>query len=365
MQVPWLIAALLSQVPPLPPVPAETAPELRFELAATFTLPDDDHLDNLNRPFRAVALRIPHAYVLERTGRLHVFEVPQAASPVEPQALRAIEDAGDGNDLIVRGDVLLCCRWGHLEAYSLADPAAPRHLGKFGPPRRYCTSQSIVGGEHAFVIGGNGIFRYDLGNPAEPRFVAAMESDHTSSTGCVAGGYLYVGELDVGQAGRQGITVYDVSDPARIREVAFLPTSRGPYDLFAVTGNRLLACLDADTTVHSGPEVHGNAALLDVADPFHPRLLWEQGNCGGRAAAMLRAGAAEYLVCNGDIFRLERDGLKSAAPFRGLRGTRRGFEFLNGSTADGLPYHGHGDGAYAALALDRVTLVIRALPRRP
>ena len=136
---------------------------------------------------------------------------------------------------------------------------------------------------------------------------------------------------------------------------------KDPYHLFALSSNRLLASLAADSLRHSGPSVHGNAALFDISEPSRPRLLYEQRDAGGRASSVLPTPAGEYFVCNGAVFSVGDDKLETAATFSELRRLGR-FMSLRGSTLDGAPYHGDSDGLYAALAMDHVAIVIRHSP---
>lgn len=358
----WLAAAL-ALVPPFPGQPEVKAPrEARphtFTRAATLILPMEERIRPPSRTFRSVALRMPFVYVLDREGALFVFKVPNKGKTDGLKAEKVLEDVGDGNDLAVLDDVLLCPRWGHLEVYSLEDPQTPKHLGKFGPDGRYYHTQDlIVHGDHAFLVGREGVVSYDVSDPASPQFLGVARSDRYGWTACITGDYLYVGSIEAGPEGGQGIAIFNVADPANIKEVSFVPTTRAPYHLFALREGRLLVSFDADSRIQRGRKVHGNSAVFDISNPEEPQLVFEQSDSGGRAATVLAIGEKEYFVCNGAIFSIRADELKTATTFSRLPPFGSGFLF-GGSTLDGAPYHGDSDGIHAALALDSVAVVIR------
>src|SRR5262249_27785332 len=138
---------------------------------------EDDPVGN-NRPLRSAVLRMPHAYVVDRTGDLYVFKAPRETTGKEVLPATVIRGAADRNDLKVVKDVLLCTHSGGLVAYSLKDPAAPRRLGRFGPDKKTYAGQTLVCAEKiAFLIGIDGISAYDLAEPATPRYLGTTPSD--------------------------------------------------------------------------------------------------------------------------------------------------------------------------------------------
>ena len=159
--------------------------------------------------FRSVAIKPPWAYVLDRDGSLFVFPIPGKAQPVEPSPITIVKDAGDGNDLKVVGQVLLCTRDGGIEAYSLKTPEKPKRMGLFGPEGEHAyRSQSLaIEGKRAFLLGRDAILAYDLSDPERPKCVSVLRTGRFGWTGCVAGRYLYVGEIHVERGDREGIAV--------------------------------------------------------------------------------------------------------------------------------------------------------------
>ena len=303
--------------------------------------------------FRSVAIKPPWAYVLDRDGSLFVFPIPGKAQSVEQSPTTIVKNAGDGNDLKVVGQVLLCTRDGAIEAYSLKIPGKPARLGLFGPDGKHAyRSQSLaIEGKRAFLLGRDAILAYDLSDPKRPKYVSVLRTGRFGWTGCVSGRYLYVGEIHVERGDRQGIAVYDVADLRNVRPAGFTPTRIAPYHLFALPGNCLLASQDDDSRfrISLGTTVDGNAALFSLSKPAQPVLLKEFAKCGGRTAALLQSEGGPFLICNGGVFAVAR-GMKQCSSID-----------LDGSTLDGLPYHGDDSGPFAALAMDRNVVVVRMM----
>lgn len=332
-----------------------------FEVIARLAVPDRTNFPQY-QAVRSVALHLPHAYVLHRTGELAVYVVegperckemirPDRVMPDEVGPCRIIPDVGDGNDLKIVNDVLICTRSGQLDVYSLKDPDQPRCLARVGPEKKRRFSPSLVIHDKlGFVLANDGILAYDLSAPAEPRFLGMTATDGSGRllVGRVLGRHLYIGGKT---ASGTGITVYDLTEPTHLRNVGFVPTARVPFQLFALPDKRLLVCEDSDSRFQFGTGIHGRAALYGLEDPTRPRRISERDRAGGRAATLMKLGDRWLLVCDGGVLAIEKDGFTDV------------FAYVSaGTTLDGLPYHGDSAGANAALALDRTTVVIG--PRR-
>jgi hypothetical protein len=358
-------AKLVGTVRPVSPLPSPSqpakpasdaarddfAPELpqSFEVVAKLPRPGDYQAGKLEA-FHSVALRIPWVYVLDRTGTLCIFRLPEGGPSKDLQPTKIVENTGDGDDLKIFGDVLLCTRSGALEAYQFEKPAEPRHLGTFGPKgRSHFQVQSIVRkGQFAFLLSGAAITSYDLTVPTKPKFLATFEAKHTGCVGAAQGNYLYVGQPG---GGHLGVSVYDVSAPNHPHEVAFVPLSHAPYCVFATPDRRLVVGMDGEGWSwgsESHISVNGRSAVFDFADPKRPRLIQEHDRSGGRTAALLNAKGKSYFACNGVIFAVTNDGLEPNTVFLPF-----------GTTLDGLPYRGDAEGNYAAVTADEMVLVLR------
>lgn len=326
---------------------AGTAPELRT--LASLVLPDKDRFAPNNHAFRSIALHMPTAYVGDREGDLYIFQVTDADSGQKKSAVKVVKDVGDGNDLKVVGETLLCTRNGSIEVYSLKSPEEPEHLGTFGPPRRLSSDSLVIGRGHAFLLGRHSIVSYELSNPAQPVLIKATELQQTPWTGCVVDNHLYAAESGEDPA-KTGVGVYNISKPDDIQRVGFMPTKTLAYAVHPLRDGRILASLDFGSLVLRGPGPHGSTVLMGLADPAHPNVLAEAPSSGGRASVVMTTQSQEYLVCDGAVLELQGNSLVRAFPL-----------YTNGSTLDGAAYHGDASGVYAALALDGRAVVIKLI----
>jgi len=346
-----LVGALLGVVQAV-----DKATEPTFEIAAKLKLPDEARFKN-DRAFRSVGLEMPWVYVLERSGNLYVFRVPENSRNLDIQSERIIEKVGDGNDLKVFGDYLVFSRNGGISVYSLKEPNNPEHVVDCSPERKDLSRFGIVrDAQRAFLVGKDSITCYDLADPAKPKLVGAQVVKCWGWTGCIVSKYLYVSEIRVEKDGRQGIVCFDISDPSQPKEVGFVKTERGPYELFALTDGRLLASLEAGSLTNIvtsfDPHVDGNAAIYDLSTRTKPSLVSTFARSGGRSSSHMKGKSRSYFVCNGGVFRITEKGLENCFSF-----------FTEGSNLDGLPYHGDADTEFAAVAADGVVTVLRLLAK--
>jgi hypothetical protein len=358
-------AKLAGAVRPIFPLPADTqpakpahdpgrddfAPELpqSFEIMATLPRPGEYQAGKLEA-FRSVALRLPWVYVLDRTGTVCVFRLPKNGPAKDLQPTKILENLGDGDDLKVFGDVLVCTRLGALEAYRLKNPTEPVHIGTFGAKTwLHFEDQRIVrNGPFAFLLCGTTIQSYDLTVPAQPKLLAKFQAKQSGWVGAADGNYLYVGQVS---GGHLGVCVYDVSSPKLPLEVGFVPLSHPPYSVFVTPQRRLVVGMydgKSEWISESHIVVNGRSAVFDLADPKRPRLTKQYDRSGGVTAALLNAKGQSYFACNGVVFALTKDGLEPNSVFLPL-----------GTTMDALPYHGDSEGNYAAVTTDQVVQVLR------
>jgi hypothetical protein len=312
--------------------------------------------------FRSVAMRIPWVYVLNRTGSLYIFQVSKNDHEKLLNPTKVMDDLGDGNDLKIVDDVLICTCKGALQVYSLKNPGEPRALGRFGPEKEYASETIVCHSKLAFVICKSSILSYDVSTPSKPKFLGANQANGYGWTGFVSERYLYVGEIRLNGTGRQGISIYDVSEPTQIKEVAFVSTTRAPYHIFGISPTQVLTSLEGDSRPHvvtpDNITVNGNSAWFNTTKASQPVLVKEFSEAGGTPTTVLTSEGKEYLVCQGVVFSIEMESLKRCFSFQA--GCVSPDHILyHGTTLDATPYHGTSDGMYAALPLGDVTIVLR------
>ena len=343
--------------PPPPPAPEPPVPPLddQWQVVAQMT---SSRLKpgQLNRDFRAVALHLPYVYAINSisftSGDLVVFKLP-AEHPQPGASLQLIEDcgliedAGDGGDLCVIGDTLLCTHLGGLKVFSLADPAQPRYVTRVGPSRSRLSHSLIRRGELACLVGetdnitpASYLSVFDLSRPAEPRPISLSLINDRVWSGCASGAYLYLGALKVWDNERSGVAVFDLANPETPRQVGFVETEL-PYHVFpTIAGKQLVAVAD------------GYMQPLSLAEPTKPALLGpafrikEGGDRAGRSAALVERGKYERIVCLQQVYAVEEKG------FRPM------FRFNCWNVGSGLPHHGRAQNGYVALPTQQYVYIL-------
>ncbi len=298
---------------------------------------------DFKQSIRAVALRRPYAYVLDRSGGLWVFKLPDKAGEKPTEALEEvgrIAGAGDGNALTVIGDALLCSHDGSLAVFSLKDPARPERRGKFGSeaPAR---SQSIVRlGGRVVLVGPGALSVFDVSNPAEPRHLGTTRAARYQWNGCAVGDRLYVAEADIpipgGMKPRRGIAIYDPGDPRELKELAFVETTGTPYHFLPVGKDRLAVLMD------------GTAQLFSTADPLQPAPLGKAVPASARTGAVLDIGGKTYLSTGRELFRIDDQNLVCIGAIGSV------------GNPDGFPYQASTEGDCAAIPGSQAVVVLRA-----
>jgi hypothetical protein len=314
------------------------------ELVAHLRLPNSDP----RGAFRAVALNLPWVYALERSGSLVIFRLRERANEADPSVVRVLKDAGDGHALQVFGDVLVCTRHGHLDVYSLNDPANPRFLRRAGPNSKVLyDSHSIVRHANAvFVLGRDGILSYDVSVPARPRLLAVHDMLDGGWVGCMVNDILCVGDRK--HLGKVGIAIFDVSNPSQIREIGFAPAQRTIYGAAAISHNQVIVSMDPNPFVSTESLVHGAAALYDVTKPDQPVVVESFRDIGGRTTLTVpqRGGALVFSI--GAIHHFTHRNIEARLIFD-----------RPGTNRDGFPYHSDTAQGYVALTTDQEIAILK------
>ncbi len=359
-----LIASILSFVAPLRIGAAQESVAITKIAELEGVLPND-------ATFRAVALKTPWLYALDRDGDLKIYKVPRddmvdfaagfcrtfadllrlptdgaLGHPVQQlQLQKSINKAGDGNDLEILGDVLALTSRGKLAVFDLAEPSDPQLLGEFGPGSA-TNSQSIVrAGKIAFLLGSGTIASFDISQSHSPKHLATLQNDCGNWNGCYHGRFLYVSEVARPPKKRTGIAVYDVTNPIAITERHFVKTERPAYHLFVNRDDFLLASLDSKSIFHFSTNRHitvaGTTQIFELDDKTAPKSVAIVDSSGGRSALAMDYGDTTIMICNGLAFGSANRTLTKFYSF-----------FPKGHTLDGFPYHGDHYGQHAALVTD-------------
>ena len=131
----------------------------------------------------------------------------------------------------VPGDRVLRGRWDGLYIFDLADPASPRLLGHWPSPN-WIIDLVVVDGI-AYVALGSAVATVDVSDPAAPVTLGSVPSPGFAAHLDVAQGWAFVGYL--GEDGALGgIGLVDATDPGSLRWL----DGAGPFQM--VTGVRVV-----------------------------------------------------------------------------------------------------------------------------
>jgi hypothetical protein len=180
-------------------------------------------------PAASVDVEQGYAYVAAYFSGLHVIDVH---NPAEQRHVGEVDTTGDVVGMTVSGRIAYVCNEWHnnLYLYDIAVPSAPVQVGVINSGKCY---RMAVAGRYAYVpVQYDGLRIYDVGNPAQPRFVAQVDTPGRAQAVAVTDGYAYVADAYA------GLRVVDVSPPDQAREVGtVVPVGVDAYDV-AVAGSR-------------------------------------------------------------------------------------------------------------------------------
>jgi len=273
---------------------------------------------------RSAALHLPYVYVQHRltmgptTCDLLIAKIskrPDGSRQLE--AIGELKQVGDGSDLLVIGDALLCSKSGAIDVYSLTDPAHPTFMQTI--PSDHSSEHNI------FVVHDNSLFLlcagrfslFDVTKPLLPRFMTTLPFQPFLF---LYGGYVVDGRmyLSSAQKGHWGISIYDVSKAQEPQALGFVELGDDLiYQMLPVDSKRFVA-----TTTRA-------ITLFSLDDPLKPAPLGAPvafDKPSGRTAAMYTTGGRSFAIVNGTVYSVEQRELKKYG------------DFTWGGNADSFPY---------------------------
>ncbi len=194
------------------------------------------------------------------------LEVIDASLPTEPRLIGRLEvEDKDFKVDLLGNNVLLLGQDHGLSVIDVTRPESPRRVGEL---RLFWAHGIAVVRDHAFIVHhppGPGDASYlsavDLSQPSRPRIVAEIQTHDAAMDIVVKDGLAYVACI------YSGLWVADISDPARLREVAHLPLP-GIYRV-AIEGQTLVAGM----IYESGRVMNLALWAIDVSRPEDPVFL--------------------------------------------------------------------------------------------
>jgi len=213
-----------------------------------------------------------HAYLAAADAGLRVIDVSDPTQPHEvgagpPGTVNATQVTGFGS-------VAYLLDAGKLRAIDVSDPRHPRELDAMATGGTAAVDIGVAS-SYAWVLGADGRVQvFDTADPSRLRVAGAYDSIPYIAGVHVAGDHAYV-------AGTSGLSVVDVSDPARPREVGRIAGPVGEVDVagglaFATGGDGL--------------------SVIDVSDPARLRRVGRYGPSGVDVRDVAVVGTYAYVV---------------------------------------------------------------------
>ncbi len=147
--------------------------------------------------------------------------IVDATDPSEPRAVFEWKPPGStgnpANALVTGGIGYFAAGWDGLYLFDLTDPAAPALLSHWPSPN-WIIDLVVADGIAYVTLGETGMATLDVADPTNPRMLGLVELAGFASRIDVAGGHAFVGWLGDGGA-LGGVAVVDVRDPENPRFV--------------------------------------------------------------------------------------------------------------------------------------------------
>ncbi|MDP8228987.1 MAG: T9SS type A sorting domain-containing protein, partial [Candidatus Electryoneaceae bacterium] len=172
------------------------------------------------RPY-GINVNRPYAYMVDDSLGLLVADVSDST---QPELIGTFETPGRARDVCSRGDnVYIADGLSGLTIVDVSDPENPRRTGFMDAPGM--TGSVVLEGNYAYMAATSAGLRIidvsDPGNPVESGYYAPRDSRRVTISGdyaFITTGYFWTGGIEI-EAG--GLTIVDISDPTRQREVGF------------------------------------------------------------------------------------------------------------------------------------------------
>ena len=239
---------------------------------------------------KQVAVSGNYACAIDDTGWLMIVNI---SNPQTPTLLGEFQTSPASAVALVGNRVYLTTSDGGISIVSIAQPSAPAVLATYTPT----SGQALaVADGYAYTAGGDGLTVFDVSDPARPvaQGNCAVESNWGWDV-AVEGDHAYV-------VTSSGLTVVDVADPEAPSAVGQYPTKR--WSLAVTARDNLVYMLSQS----------GGLLIIDVSAPYSPTLVSTCSmSCGDYAGDLVLVGNTLY-VPGGDSALTIVDVTNPAAP---------------------------------------------------
>jgi len=268
------------------------------------TLTDIYHPTGLWAAGLGMALIGDRLYVSGDNGPAPIFDVSVRR---RPRLLGRYEfEGGSASDVLVEGDLGIVQSFSDLILYDVANPAAPRRVGRFKgipsfDPKEFQFNVVVAAkGRRAFVTYETRAAQLvDLSDPHQPRVLSSFKPRGLVHASVLTSTHAALGYGEAASRNaRGGIEIVGLQDPRRPRTLAALELER-PVTALALSGERLAA-------THPDSEL----IIVDIQDWGRPRVL-------GKLAAPA-PGAAAHVALSEDGMTAYVTNADAKSPDRGV-----------------------------------------------
>lgn len=289
--------------------------------------------------FQAVALDLPHVYVVDLTGGVYDFVIDPQLGGQTLQGQPALASGAEGADIkLVDGNVFLAKK-GSLRRFSVGEHPRFTAAGEFGDQEKWASCSIVTDGSRGFLLNERSVSSWSgferLGMPRE---LACLEGDAIWFTGCVAGEFLCASVVQVTDEAT-AIVIYEIGEAGALKQRGKLPMSGWVFGVHMLSDGRLL--LVGDRRDH-------RLTIANIEDPDAPRVSEIFSFPSTRSSVLASIHGKDVLVTG-----------KAGAVFGDVEPVQILYPYDTAGSLDVACYPGDVQGEYCALASDRTVHVVR------
>ena len=282
-----IVTATILVVFVAPPSPSS------WSAPGTTTLPDG-HVSDLTMHSQLGGQRFSIAATEDALGqrlflgigaRIEVYDVEDIAAPVRIGSTKPLPSYVQ--ELQIEGPLLYAHVYrGGLHVFDIGSAVVPRLIGSFTGVSGSVPSFGVSDGFAFLADRLSGILVFDVNTPSEPRLVSTVELRAASESETILelhflfrkGNELAVVGTDTDESSTHELIIFDIEDPASVRELGRVRFSASNPRMFVWLEN--LVYVGGETGIH----------VVDVADSSAPRSVGDVARPDG----MLHVGGALY-----------------------------------------------------------------------
>lgn len=243
---------------------------------------------------------------LKAANGIQVASVPINHQPVSLQSTQTFSNVefvaqigGPIGPGAVQGNYAYVGVGTHVLILNISDPSQPTVVGQTGMMPDL-VSHVTVSGTHAYVAdGNNGIYIFDVSDPAHPSQTGVFTATGYATSVAVAGNYAYI-VYDYGGINVGALRVVNISDLAHPAEVGFVTTPGNANDVAVAEGFAYVA----EDRVWDGKKTSGGGLrVISVITPTFPTLVGFYDSPGWPTGVVVE-GAYAYLSDGTDGLRI-------------------------------------------------------------